>query len=264
MIRLSIIVPTYNRRELLCETVDSILHAMKISNRFQLEIIIVDDKSIDGTLSFINKKYQNLIFEKTWFIVKLDANLGVTAARNAGANVANGNWLVFIDSDDLLVSDGLKIIYKEILKRGWVDAIFFSCVDFNGNFIGTKFSSQKLSLKSYEKNGTYGEKIMVIKKDIFMQNQYDEDLRGFEGLTYFRMLAKGYDLWISSNVIRKYRVDSIGSLSRKKSILNRADKLALGYNRLILEYHKIYSRAPFVLHCKAKIYKFLAYLWLRK
>ena len=114
MIRLSIIVPTYNRRELLCETVDSILHAMKISNRFQLEIIIVDDKSIDGTLSFINKKYQNLIFEKTLFIVKLDANLGVTAARNAGANVANGNWLVFIDSDDLLVSDGLKIIYIPI------------------------------------------------------------------------------------------------------------------------------------------------------
>ena len=119
MIRLSFIVPTYNRRELLCETVDSILHNIQLPDRSQLEIIIVDDKSTDGTLAFIKKKYYNLIIVKTIFIVEFDVNLGVTAAKNAGGSAAAGDWLVFLDSDDLLVSGGLKIIYQEINYTDW-------------------------------------------------------------------------------------------------------------------------------------------------
>ena len=261
---LSFVVPTYNRASILCETLDSILDNIYLLGYSSWEIIIVDDKSTDNTTSLKKEKYYGLINEKKIRLLELEVNRGVTFAKNAGGEAASGDWLIFLDSDDLLLFGGLETIQQVIYEKEKFDAIFFSCIDFNGNIVGTKFESQKLSLKSYEINGMFGEKLPVIKKNIFNQIKYDDDLRGFEGLMYFKMLACGYNLWISNIIVRKYRTDSDIKLSSKKSILKRADKMLLGYNRLILEYYKISLRPPFMLYIKAYIYKLIAYIFCRK
>lgn len=90
MMRISVIVPTYNRAEFVRATVDSIL-AQTLA---PVEVIVVDDGSTDNTEAVCES------FAPPVFYLRR-ANQGVSAARNAGIAVAKGDWLAFCDSDDL-------------------------------------------------------------------------------------------------------------------------------------------------------------------
>jgi glycosyltransferase involved in cell wall biosynthesis len=94
----SVIIPTFNRSHLLEETLNSVL-AQSFKD---FEIIVVDDASTDGTQSLLNK-YSSLI------TIVLDANQGVSYARNRGIEVAKGRYICFLDSDDLWEPKKLEI-----------------------------------------------------------------------------------------------------------------------------------------------------------
>ena len=87
--KISVIIPTYNRILFLKRSIDSVL-AQTLQ---PYEIIIVDDGSSDGTSAMIKKNYPNL---------KLicQENKGVSAARNIGVKASSGDWVCFLDSDD--------------------------------------------------------------------------------------------------------------------------------------------------------------------
>lgn len=95
----SIIIPTYNRRELLIKTLQNIdLQTMK-----SYEVIIVDDHSTDGTLEFVKREYGKQI------IALPSKGKGPGAARNTGMEVAGGQYIKFFDSDDLMTSNTLQV-----------------------------------------------------------------------------------------------------------------------------------------------------------
>ncbi len=99
MLKVSVIIPTYNRLPMLREAVDSVL-----AQDFEdFELIVVDDGSTDGTPEVI-KQYGGRVklFQHT-------ENRGVSAARNRGIFQAKGKYLAFLDSDDLWVKGKLKI-----------------------------------------------------------------------------------------------------------------------------------------------------------
>ncbi|OQY55494.1 MAG: glycosyl transferase [Desulfobacteraceae bacterium 4572_88] len=86
----SVIIPTYNREEMLREAIDSVL-----AQEFRaFELIVVDDGSTDST-SEILRAYQGQI------IVIRQENKGVSAARNQGIAAASGKLIALLDSDDL-------------------------------------------------------------------------------------------------------------------------------------------------------------------
>lgn len=92
----SVVIPTYNRLPILKKCLKA-LENQDISNESitDYEIIVVDDGSTDGTLEWISKHIQELPHVKT-----LSQNhAGPAAARNLGVNNAQGDWIVFIDSD---------------------------------------------------------------------------------------------------------------------------------------------------------------------
>jgi hypothetical protein len=90
MPRFSVVIPTRNRRRLLERTLESVL-----SQRLRpAEIIVVDDDSSDGTAEFL----ATLANEVRSLVVQCGSP---GAARNAGARIATGDYLVFLDSDDL-------------------------------------------------------------------------------------------------------------------------------------------------------------------
>jgi glycosyltransferase involved in cell wall biosynthesis len=94
---ISIVVPFFNAAGTLRETLDSAL-AQRDS---KAEIIAVDDGSSDGSLAIAHR------FEPMVRIFT-GANNGVSAARNRGIAASNGDWVVFLDSDDLLLPGTLK------------------------------------------------------------------------------------------------------------------------------------------------------------
>lgn len=86
----SVVIPTYNRAELIPATLDSVF-----SQTFQyLEVVVVDDGSTDNTLEVLGR-YGSAIR------VVRQANQGEGAARNAGIDAARGKYIAFVDSDDL-------------------------------------------------------------------------------------------------------------------------------------------------------------------
>lgn len=103
--RCSVVIPTYNRAPLLGQTIDSVL-AQTLP---PIEIIVVDDGSTDGTAAVVAKYGERVRYVAT-------PNRGVAHARNVGMQEAAGDYLTFLDSDDLLYPYMLEL-ESRVLRR---------------------------------------------------------------------------------------------------------------------------------------------------
>lgn len=119
--KISIIVPVYNVQKYLPRCLDSIL-----SQTFQdLEILLIDDGSTDqsGELCEDYAKKDNRIR----VIHKL--NGGLSDARNAGIDIANGEYIAFVDSDDWIDSDYCELLYDTAIKnKAMIAECSYRCV----------------------------------------------------------------------------------------------------------------------------------------
>ncbi len=95
--RVSVIIPTYNRAAWMIEAVASVL----AQTYRDFELFVVDDGSTDGTLAALAS------FGGKIKVLRREERQGVSAARNLGARAATGDWLAFLDSDDLWLPDKL-------------------------------------------------------------------------------------------------------------------------------------------------------------
>ena len=98
----SIIIPTHNRKSLLSEAIDSCL-AQSYSN---IEILIIDDGSTDDTEAFIRSVLSGAGKTKVSYTVQV--NGGACNARNHGLRLAQGEYIQFLDSDDVLLPDKIS------------------------------------------------------------------------------------------------------------------------------------------------------------
>ncbi len=87
--RVSVIIPTYNTQDYICEAVDSVLN-QTLKN---IELIIIDDGSTDNTLSVLKPYFHTIRYIR-------QENSGPSVARNRAINEARGEFVAFLDSDD--------------------------------------------------------------------------------------------------------------------------------------------------------------------
>ncbi len=104
----SVVVPAYNRADLIVETIDSVLR----QTYSDFEIVVVDDGSTDDTPGVMQKHFASE--EKLRYVRQLNAERG--AARNNGFKQSRGLYVVFFDSDDLMHADHLATL-AEIIER---------------------------------------------------------------------------------------------------------------------------------------------------
>src|SRR5918996_3411722 len=90
--KLSVVIPTWNRAHLVCEAIDSALN----QRPGDVEIIVVDDASNDDTTEVLTRIYGDRIR-----LLRLNQRLGAGAARNAGVALARAEFVGFLDSDDV-------------------------------------------------------------------------------------------------------------------------------------------------------------------
>lgn len=103
----SIIIPSYNRLHTLPATIESVMK----QTYSDFEIIVADDGSTDGTANWVKKENDDRIK----YIYQ--TNAGVCAARNKGASIANGEYLIFLDSDDQVLPGWLEDFKHEIDQK---------------------------------------------------------------------------------------------------------------------------------------------------
>ena len=118
----SVIVPTYNRWRMLPEAIDSCF----TQTWPKVEVIVVDDGSTDGTGEAV-AKLLGTRWPKDRLIYKQQENRGASAARNHGLQVANGDYIQFLDSDDLLRPTKFENQLRILEEKKFRQAICCTC-----------------------------------------------------------------------------------------------------------------------------------------
>lgn len=109
MIKVSVVVPIYNKEKYLKTNIESILN----QTLKEIEIILIDDGSSDMSEKICKeyqKKDKRLVYIKT-------KNNGVSSARNSGLKIARGKFCIFIDADDFIENNMLKEMYELAIKK---------------------------------------------------------------------------------------------------------------------------------------------------
>ncbi len=104
----SAVIPTYNRAELISRAIDSVLK----QSYTNLEIIVVDDCSQDSTPEVVNK-----IQDSRLYYYRHSTNQGGSAARNTGIKQSQGQYIAFLDSDDVWLPQKLDMQLEAIAKQ---------------------------------------------------------------------------------------------------------------------------------------------------
>ena len=114
-VNISIIIPTHNRRELLEETINSVC----IQSYANWELFVIDDCSTDDTWAYLSTLEHTKIHT-----LRMTDNVERSKARNIGLSKSAGDYVLFLDDDDLLTTDALKYLVSSLTS--YPDAI--ACV----------------------------------------------------------------------------------------------------------------------------------------
>lgn len=230
--KVSVIIPVYNTEKYLAECLDSILNQTLDS----YEIIIVNDGSTDGSLQLINQ------YEKCYSNISVinQTNKKQGAARNAGLKAAKGEYVCFIDSDDMLKKNALEHCYN-LASEVNLDMITYEA-DIFGDIIG-KSSEQYFFHKrindinkvmygiDFIKRNYYRVSMLNItftlylrtfllnNKLLFLEKTFYEDLE-----FYYRTMECNPRMMIIDNVFyhRRYRCNSVmTSRKTESSVMNK-------------------------------------------
>ncbi|WP_332628464.1 glycosyltransferase family 2 protein [Halalkalibacter flavus] len=199
----SVVIPTYNRSNLLKEAIDSVLN----QSFNDYEIIVVDDYSTDDTKKVISGYSDNR--------VKLFMNArskGGGGARNTGIYNAMGKWVAFLDDDDYWLPNKLELQYQKILRLEDDVAILYSGYskfDFENNEEIRRFYPQKrgyiyndLLYKNYI--GTFST-IAIRRNELLEVEGLDEVLEARQDLDLCIRIAKKNNVDFVNECLVRYR-----------------------------------------------------------
>lgn len=110
MPKISVVIPVYNTESYIADCLASI-HGQTFRD---FDVIIVDDGSTDGSAGIVKE----FVREDSRFRIVSQENKGLSEARNAGIEVAEGDWITFVDSDDMLAPDFLQTLFDAARQNG--------------------------------------------------------------------------------------------------------------------------------------------------
>jgi glycosyltransferase involved in cell wall biosynthesis len=212
---ISIIIPTYNRSSLVLEAVDSVF-----KQTFpDFELIVVDDGSNDGT-------GKALASYKDRFIYRRQNNQGVSAARNHGLRQACGQWIAFLDSDDLWLPKKLETQMQFFSQNP--EALICQTEEIwirNGRRVNPQKKHQKWSGPIFAPSlrlCIVSPSAVMIKKDLFEQvGFFDEGLPACEDYDLWLRISAQYPIYLIDQPLIVKRGGHPDQLSRSTPSLDR-------------------------------------------
>jgi len=222
----TIIIPTYNRRQQLLAAIESVIK----QTYMDWELIVVDDGSQDGTIDAIQPY---LADGRLRYLPQ--ANAGRSAARNNGARHANGEWLSFLDSDDLYLAATLAE-HQSALSQSPDVSLFFGGYEYindEGVRLGERRPWEECGLNLidllFNCPGTPGS--ILIRRDWFERSHgFDPNLNMAEDWDLFLRLAQlGCPTGWTRAIVCQYRQHPDNSI---RSYPQHRDQSLLALNKL--------------------------------
>ena len=207
---ISVIIPTYNRKSYLMEAIDSVLK----QNYSNIEILIVDDNSIDGTGELICNNYKN--YDNIYYF-KNNINKGPGYNRLKGFNKAKGKYIVFLDDDDYYTDynffgDAIKkfnensnlsfVSANNYIKKEGKDELIESILNFNKKVTCVEYLNNFQTVKYPKPQSTF---TTIFNKKILEYVNLNEVKMVNDTIIYLRALLGGNPEFIK-NIVGVYRI----------------------------------------------------------
>lgn len=149
--KISVIVPVYNVERYILSCLESVANQTMTEG---IECILVDDCGKDNSVAIAEGFIRNYKGNICFSLIRHEHNRGLSAARNTGIMAAKGDYLYFLDSDDEITPDCMKLMYSYVNKYGNVDLV-------QGSFYETE--EEKTLLSSYGMQEYTQEKVIIKK-----------------------------------------------------------------------------------------------------
>ena len=172
--KVSIIIPVYNVEQYLENCLKSIIH----QTLQDIEIICVNDGSTDNSLSILNKLSQ---YDNRIKIIN-QRNAGAGAARNKGISVANGEYIGFVDSDDIIAPEMYEFFYNKAIEVN-ADMVIMGEIE---TFVGDNIRFPLIEFEEQSK---------IMSLDSFIAIEYPEILQN----VFFFFLIYSKKFWIDNH-----------------------------------------------------------------
>ncbi len=118
---ITIIIPVYNVEHYVRRCIESVM-AQKFEE-VDFECILVDDESSDGSMTIVKEMLQAYHGPISFRIITHYKNMGLSMARNTGILEAQGDYVLFMDSDDYLMPDALSLFVDQVIQHPDVDIV---------------------------------------------------------------------------------------------------------------------------------------------
>lgn len=206
----SIVIPMYNREKFIARAIDSCLK----QDFDDFEVVVIDDGSTDESVNTV-KRYADPRIK----LVCHNINRGVGPARNSGVDIATGEWVVYLDSDDELLPGALSTIHRRSLE---VDENI-SRMQFMGQ-LETGEVSPSIALKNeywdyiayirwMERNYDLRQDTMPVDRRVtFTQIRFRDD-RTLEGPFHLNFM-KQFNAWSFPDVVALFHQDADNQLTK--------------------------------------------------
>jgi len=245
----SVIIPAYNAAATIERAVESVVGQIGLR-----EIIIVDDCSVDETVSVVHKLAGKIHFVK---LVRHNVNCGASETRNSGIAIAAGEYLAFLDADDIWLPGKLHKQLEHIVNRENVSLVTCDTLQLSpkgevlkrghSNRVPVSGCSAWKTLLSY--NFIPTPTVLVRKRDVLSVGGFSRDLQVAEDLDLWIRIAMRGEVAVIPEVFVHY-YDYSGSLMKskgektediimsmiKKHIRNNQQKLTVSEIRYIYGY----------------------------
>ncbi|CAE6880862.1 glycosyltransferase family 2 protein [Vibrio alginolyticus] len=226
--KVSIVMPTYNVSEFLEETVNSVIN-QSYSN---WELIVVDDCSNDDTPELI-KKLAEVDSRIRYYLSSKNQGAGIT--RNKALSLATGQYIAFLDSDDLWYADKLSQQLSFMAEHNApICHTSYEYIDEKGAcFSGRVQASHSVDLLSNLKNTEIGTSTAIIDRAIVVEPIAFKPLRARQDLRlWIDLLGNGHKSFGLNRVLVKYRVRGGSVSSNKLKMLVVTFRVYLGISQL--------------------------------
>ena len=220
---ISIVIPSYNRASFLEKNIPKLL-ALEYDN---YEIIVVDDGSNDNT----SQVFERITSTKLHYYYK--TNEERAAARNYGVDKANGTYITFLDSDDILYPDSLRNMANALAEKDYPDFMHM------GYEIGTPDAISRTirGLKDSDpfilvKGNPLSCMGIVVKRTVFLQHRFNEDRK--------LSASEDWELWMRIVAHHGIRTDDrvIGKLIEhdSRSVMSVPEEKLVDRKNLAIQY----------------------------
>ncbi|MBI9015956.1 MAG: glycosyltransferase family 2 protein [Phycisphaerae bacterium] len=196
---------TYNRKDTVAKAIDSV-YSQKEIDSYEIEIIVVDAASTDGTAEFIRQKYPDIK------LVCLPRNLGCPGGRNHIYANSTGDIIINIDDDGYLEDNAVRLIVDVFEKEDNVGVVAFT-----QRFVDEPLEQERVPSDSIQDVGLFRGGVSAFGADALKKTGlYPEDFFLYAEETYlsFKFLDAGYRIVAQPDIIMWH--PRIGSSTSKK------------------------------------------------